>query len=105
MDFLIAVHNKLRTEREVDWHLCSDPLYNLPDNQGRYPVFSTRSSKIVELLLKQKDLVVKDKDGCPLLWHCVKGGILTETVAKDEKLRHQYGQKLFGMFPLEIGKA
>ena len=83
-------------------HLCK---YEVRECNFKLKTFTTKSSEIVELLLRQDELVVVDGKGCPLLWHCVQNGILTERVALDERLRYQYGQQYEGKFPLEIGKA
>ena len=63
-----------------------------------------RPSIMVEVLLMHNDLDMFDMNRCPLLWHCANAGIVTETIANDEKLECQYGQKYEGALPLERGE-
>ena len=94
------------------------PSYNVEDSEGHTPLFYTRSSTIVELLLKYDDLEVSllnhpalsryfssfstsVSNHLTLLWHCANKGIVTETIASDERLRDQYGLRYEDKLPLE----
>ena len=74
------------------------------NGDGLSPVFLTKSSKIVEEMLKLDDLQVTRVDGTPLLWHCAMRGCVSERVASDQKLAGQYGQRWWGSLPLEEGE-
>ena len=101
-EFLIEEDKKIREQEGGQEGQI--PLYNLKDRRGRSTLFFAKSSTIVELLLKYDDIEVSRENGYSLLWHCADKGILTETIATDERLRCQYGQKYAGKLPLEQGE-
>ena len=78
-------------------------IYNLQDCHGNMPVFTTDSSKIVELMLSFDDLVKKNKEGRPLLHHCASRMTVTEKIAL--MLCDQLGLKDKEKLPLEVGQT
>ena len=71
------------------------------------------SAGIVELFLQLDDLCVIQTYGMDalsycrtLLWHCADKGIVSEDIALDVRLRHQYGKACpyMGTLPLEAGE-
>ena len=81
------------------------PSYNMQDEDGLSPAFHTFSSGIMEMLLDFEDLeVVKERDGQPLLWVCAERGMVTEKVARDERLRGQLGMMHDGTLSVEKGE-
>ena len=101
---LIEVERK-RIRDEKGATRGSIPCYNMKDRDGENtPVFLTGSSKIVERLLLFHDLNVTAGSGRPLLWECSQRGTISESVARDRKLREQITQRWEGSLPLEEGK-
>lgn len=97
-EFLLENEKKMnRAEGDI-------PSYNMKNIYGLSPVFINDSTRIMELLLKFGDLDVSSQNGCPLLWRCAWLGIVSEEVAKDLKLRGQYGLKYWSTLPLEAGE-
>ena len=77
--------------------------YNMKTKYDLTPVFINNSVRIMELLLQFDDLKVWNENGCPLLWRCAWLGIVSQEVAKDSKLREQYGTKYWSTLPVEAG--
>ena len=71
---------------------------------GLSPTFINNMTRIMELLLQFDDLDVTTKNGCTLLWRCAWLGIVSEKVAKDSKLRAQYGLIYGSTLPMEAGE-
>ena len=94
---------------------CDDdeiPSYNIENAEGRTPLSYSRPG-MLELLLQLEDLEAENIShlgikvvngrGRPLLWECATNGLLTETIARDKKLRGQFGMRWAGTLPLEEG--
>ena len=85
------------------------PSYNMKDFVGWSPVFRTSSARILGALLNFADLEVSVPPGVPSgippLWMCARNGCVTERVAKDSRLREQYGIRFNGTLPLEEGET
>ena len=121
-------NKKLREGREAKrkgacLKSCDDdesPSYNIENAEGRTPLSYSRPG-MLELLLQLEDIEeekiphlarmiechlgieVVDGRGRPLPWECVTKGLLTETIARDKKLRGQFGNIWAGTLPLEEG--
>ena len=80
------------------------PSYNMKSKYGLCPTFINTLVRIMELLLQFDDLDVSTKNGCTLLWRCAWLGIVSEKVAKDFKLRGQYGLIYGSTLPMEAGE-
>lgn len=79
------------------------PSYNAKNKNGFSPLFCTDSARIVELLLQFDDLEVTRLDGRPLLAECARFGIVTEGIARHDRVSAQFAQTHSGKLPLEVG--
>ena len=113
-------NKKLREGREAKrkgacLKSCDDdesPSYNIENAEGRTPLSYSRPG-MLELLLQLEGLEgeniphlgieVVDGRGRPLLWECAVKGLVSETIARDKKLRGQFGMRWAGTLPLEEG--
>ena len=103
MEFLIEEEKKRNQHKQGDNHEGIIPSYNMKSSIGLTALFFTRKSSIVEMLLQLDDIIVEDNLR-PLLWRCARHGIVTENVARDKKLRDQFGQINKGTLALEEGE-
>ena len=68
------------------------------DDFGCTPVFRTRSSRVVEFLLELHDIALIDEDGNPLLYECIRRGMITDAIANNDKMKAQFGLRHQGLW-------
>ena len=93
------VRREMIERKEGRWEV---PTYNMVDDFGCTPVFRTRSSRVVEFLLELHDIAVIDEDGNPLLYECIRRGMITDAIANNDKMKAQFGLRHQGSLPMAL---